>query len=270
MTSGTKNWLFGVWGSSGSDVYAVGSVGKYGAILHYEESTWPAGAPDSSATGAGSAPTGRSAAPTPAGANEPEYYVAALLGPASIDDTTVTATSQCFLCAPTTASKEVHFEDSTVIGLRVGMWGGAGYRELGFAAELSSLSAKSASGSGGEVSLEYTSLSLMPMFRIPFFKTDSLPTGRLNIYAGFALSVVMFGKITVNFPELSLPVSGDAEGNGAGVFIGASLRFSRLTLFAEIRSMSMNLSLSDESFNLGEADASINTQQAVFGAAYRF
>jgi hypothetical protein len=32
MTSGTSNWLWGVWGSSGSDVFAVGSSGT---ILHH-------------------------------------------------------------------------------------------------------------------------------------------------------------------------------------------------------------------------------------------
>ena len=39
MTSGTTNNLSGIWGSSGSDVFAVGSGG---AILHYNGSTWSA------------------------------------------------------------------------------------------------------------------------------------------------------------------------------------------------------------------------------------
>jgi hypothetical protein len=37
MTSGTTTWLSGVWGSSGSDVFAVGGSGT---ILHYGGSTW--------------------------------------------------------------------------------------------------------------------------------------------------------------------------------------------------------------------------------------
>jgi hypothetical protein len=37
MTSGTSNWLFGVWGSSGSNVFAVGDSGT---ILHYDGSSW--------------------------------------------------------------------------------------------------------------------------------------------------------------------------------------------------------------------------------------
>ncbi|MCX5887216.1 MAG: hypothetical protein NT096_15115 [Proteobacteria bacterium] len=36
MTSVTTNPLYGVWGSSGSDVFAVG---RYGTILHYGEPT---------------------------------------------------------------------------------------------------------------------------------------------------------------------------------------------------------------------------------------
>jgi hypothetical protein len=31
------NWLYGVWGSSGSDVFAVGD---YGTIVHYDGSSW--------------------------------------------------------------------------------------------------------------------------------------------------------------------------------------------------------------------------------------
>ncbi len=37
MNSGTSNYLAGVWGSSSSDVFAVGG---FGTILHYDGSTW--------------------------------------------------------------------------------------------------------------------------------------------------------------------------------------------------------------------------------------
>ena len=37
MTSGTTAWLYAVWGSSGSDVFAVGGAGT---ILHYNGTTW--------------------------------------------------------------------------------------------------------------------------------------------------------------------------------------------------------------------------------------
>ena len=37
MSSGTYNHLRGVWGSSGSDVFAVGD---YGTILHYDGAAW--------------------------------------------------------------------------------------------------------------------------------------------------------------------------------------------------------------------------------------
>ena len=37
MTSGTTYHLYGVWGSSGSDVFAVGGNGT---ILHYNGSAW--------------------------------------------------------------------------------------------------------------------------------------------------------------------------------------------------------------------------------------
>ena len=37
MNSGTSNYLFGIWGNSRTDVFAVGS---YGTILHYDGSHW--------------------------------------------------------------------------------------------------------------------------------------------------------------------------------------------------------------------------------------
>jgi hypothetical protein len=37
MVSGTTNHLTGVWGSSGNDVFAMG---EYGVILHYDGSSW--------------------------------------------------------------------------------------------------------------------------------------------------------------------------------------------------------------------------------------
>ncbi|MBI5480726.1 MAG: hypothetical protein HY906_17845, partial [Deltaproteobacteria bacterium] len=37
MTSGTTQWLSGVWGSSATDVFAVG---EWGTILHYNGSAW--------------------------------------------------------------------------------------------------------------------------------------------------------------------------------------------------------------------------------------
>jgi hypothetical protein len=39
MSSGTTEWLFDVWGSSGSDVFAVG---ESGTILHYDGLAWSA------------------------------------------------------------------------------------------------------------------------------------------------------------------------------------------------------------------------------------
>ena len=39
MSSGTTRSLYGVWGSSGNDVFAVGNGGT---ILHYDGSSWSA------------------------------------------------------------------------------------------------------------------------------------------------------------------------------------------------------------------------------------
>jgi hypothetical protein len=42
MTNGSEPWLFGVWGTSASDVFAVGAgpPGPPGVILHYDGASW--------------------------------------------------------------------------------------------------------------------------------------------------------------------------------------------------------------------------------------
>ena len=36
----TDAWLHDIWGSSGSDIFAVGQDGVDGIILHYDGTTW--------------------------------------------------------------------------------------------------------------------------------------------------------------------------------------------------------------------------------------
>jgi hypothetical protein len=199
-------------------------------------------------------------------AKEAEAYVGVFGGNARFADTSVSATYQCFFCSPVTASKNVQFSKGEVAGLRMGMWGDNEYQYIGFAFEFSTTKAHSMM-SIDQVDVSYESFSLMPMVRLPLFKTDSMPGGHLNLYAGVAFSKVMSGNMSVTFPELPRTVSGDAKGSGSVFLIGASLKYSRVLLFLEERATNMNLSFSD----LGDSgDANISAKQTIAGAAYRF
>lgn len=192
-----------------------------------------------------------------------EQYLGVFGGPLSAGDTTATYTTQFLFSGSTTTTANIRFNSASVMGLRWGMWGADKYPYLGFAMEFSTVQADGVSGGQGAVpaSVDYIALSLMPMVRLRFFRTESLPNGHLNIYAGIALSFVPSGSVTTNTFEA------DLKGSGAGGLLGVSLRFSLLDLFAEVRSMNMNLEV-DQLFSSG--DLTMSTKETVFGAAVRF
>jgi hypothetical protein len=192
-----------------------------------------------------------------------EWYLGVFGGPLSAGDTTATYTTQFFFSGPTTTTANIRFNSASVLGLRWGMWSADKYPYLGFAMEFSTVQADGVSGGAGAVpaSVDYIALSLMPMVRLRLFRTESLPSGHVNIYAGIALSFVPSGSVTMNAFEA------DLMGSGAGGLLGVSLRFSLLDLFAEVRSMNMNLEV-DQLFSSG--DLTMSTKETVFGAAVRF
>jgi hypothetical protein len=197
---------------------------------------------------------------------EAEFYFGLFGGNAHYSDTQVTATYQCFFCSPITATKNIHFSKGEISGIRIGWWGGNKTQNLGVAFEFTTTNAKSRMIKD-EVNARYESFSIMPMLRIPFFKSDSMPGGYFNLYGGAGFSRVMSGNISVTFPELPRTVSGNAKGTGSIFLIGISLKFSRVILSVEQRAADTNLSFSDIG---GSGDARINAKQTIFGAACRF
>jgi hypothetical protein len=193
-----------------------------------------------------------------------EQYLALFSGPASASDTTATYNSTGFLFSgPSTTTANIRFNNASVIGVRWGLWSAVKYPFLGFAIELSSFQADGVSGGPAAVdaSVDYIALSLIPMVRARFFRTESMPNGHVNIYAGVALSFVPSGSVSTN------AFYADLTGSGLGGLFGMSLRFSRLDLFAELRSMNMNLEV-DQLFSSG--DLTMSTKETVFGVALRF
>jgi hypothetical protein len=208
---------------------------------------------------------------------EAEFYVAVFGGSARVADSQVTATAQDQDCGfwggcspPVTASKNVTYEKGDVAGLRIGMWGGNEFKYLGFAYEVSTIKAPSLNSS---MALSYESYTFMPMLRIPFLETESMPGGRLNFYGGIGFSSVE-GHMDISIPGLPRTVSGDAEGNGSIFLIGASLKFSRVSLFVEKRTTDASLSFDAEHAdgwgNRDSGEADYSTKETVVGVACRF
>jgi hypothetical protein len=200
-----------------------------------------------------------------------EGRVAILGGTAAVGDANVTATYQCFLCVPVSASRNITFEDGNVAGLRVEAWVDYEYVSVGLGLEWNDINASSITSSSGQVSVSYTSFSLMPMLRYAFFRTPSMSGGRFSLYAGLALSSLVSGSIRASFPELPVTVkaSDNMSGNGGGAFAGVSVRISDFALFLETRAMDMDLS--GGNFTGSEkAKTALNSNQMVLGVAYTF
>jgi hypothetical protein len=194
--------------------------------------------------------------------SEGEFYVGVFGGGVRYADAQVSATYQCFFCSPVSASKNVSFSKGSVSGLRVGMWG----ENFGFATEFGTAQADSMMAAN-QVSVRYESFTLMPMLRAPFFKTDSMPSGHLNLYGGIGISIVQTGNVSVSYPELPRTVSGIPKGNGTTILIGISWKIYRAALFVEQRAMDTNLTFSD----IGDSgDVQINAKQTLVGAALGF
>jgi hypothetical protein len=151
-----------------------------------------------------------------------EWYLGVFGGPLSAGDTTATYTTQFFFSGPTTTTAHIRFNSASVMGLRWGMWGANEYPYLGFAMEFSTVQADGVSDGPGAVpaSVDYIAFSLIPMVRLRFFRTESLPNRHVNIYAGIALSFVPSGSVTTNAFEA------DLKGSGVGGLLGVSLGFS--------------------------------------------
>jgi hypothetical protein len=191
-----------------------------------------------------------------------EFYVGVFGGGARYADAQVSATYQCILCSPVSASKNAAFSKGSVSGLRVGMWG----ETFGFATEFSTSQADSMMGAN-QVSARYESFTLMPMLRMPFFKTDATPGGHLNLYGGIGISNTSTGNISVSYPELPRTVSGIPKGNGTTFLIGASWKLYRSIFFVEQRATDTSLTISDIGDN---GVVQINSKQTHIGAALRF
>ncbi len=191
-----------------------------------------------------------------------EWFVGIFGGGVEVADTTVSATYQCILCPSVRAEKQVHFDRGEEVGLRTGLWGGDRLDVLGVAFELAQTKAKAS-----QVDVRYVAFSLVPLVRLPFFRTEAMPGGHLDLHAGLVITRVIDGEVRVAFPELPRTVSGNPKGLGVGYLVGASARWWRVALLAEYRVTSMDLTFSDVG---DQGEASLQASQALLGLAWIF
>lgn len=190
-----------------------------------------------------------------------EGFVGLFGGNVTAADTDVVGTYQCYFCAPVTDQATVHFSGGPMAGVRVGMWGGGSLIMAGVGLEFSNNSV-----SADNAKLEYQSIGVTPMLRLPLWRTAAMPGGHVTPYAGFILSRANSGDFSVSLPALPRPLAGGAEGSGAGELLGVAIKYRSIAIQLEFRSVSQKLSL--DSFASDEADLKMQTRQALLGINY--
>jgi hypothetical protein len=196
-----------------------------------------------------------------------EEYIGLFKGNSRVDDSQVTATYlPCFPCAGTTESQSIQGNKGNIAGIRWGAW----WDNFGFAMDYSVSHADNTDHINvPQMSVEYQSLSFIPMVRAPLFRSESMPGGRINLYGGLGICLIPSANIDVTIPP-NPPISGRAKGTGGTmVLVGASMRYSRTIFFVEWRETRVTLA-SDNWAPADSANVPISRNDAVIGVAYRY
>jgi hypothetical protein len=194
----------------------------------------------------------------------PKRFFDVFYGTVKATDANVSGSFQpdCFLfCPPPTYfSQQEHFGTSSVYGVRIGKWFET-YPFLGLAADISYLSADATNAS-----VWYVPISFEFLARYSLFRAESLPDGRLQLYGGFMLSLVV-GDVRVNGMEGSLTTN-----FGYGALLGIAWHFPSFAIFSEYRVMQVSLSYDYQGLFGGTQSASVdlNPEQMVFGFSYKY
>ncbi|MGB8930567.1 MAG: hypothetical protein WCC48_04860 [Anaeromyxobacteraceae bacterium] len=189
-----------------------------------------------------------------------QWWVGLFAGSSSVADSTVSGTEQGLFSPSASGARYVHFGTGRTAGIRAGIWAGDPFAWLGADVEVAQTTASSSDGF-----LQYTDLLLMPMIRVPILRTDAMPGGHVNLYAGALVSLPVSGEIRVDDPANGRLLSGPVEGKGFGFALGGSVSYWRLALQAEYRSVSLDLSFNDY-FHDGGAAPTVKT--VLVGLAY--
>ena len=194
-----------------------------------------------------------------AGCTSPEFAVDAYVGPNFPSDEDITLGM-----GGGSMTGEIDFAGDITVGGRVGVWGSAlPFLDFGLFLDASGVHQELE-----DVELDFTSIpiTLLPMVRVPLFKSESYPHGILQPYAGVGPSVV--------WSEIEDTGVGDtAIDLGLDTRLGLSfLPIRNLALFAEYRFNYFEPDWEDTVPFLGDVRLGTKsvTHSALFGVGLRF
>ncbi len=197
-------------------------------------------------------------------ASAPRNFIDLYYGYVTTENSSISSSTQgdCFLfCGPVQYfSGQAHYEPSSAFGVRYGAWFDK-YPALGLALDIAYLSAESSN-----VRIWYVPIAVEPLVRYSMLATDAVPDGRLQLYGGVTLALVI-GNVRVN------GTGGSSAEFGFGGLLGAAWHFPSVAVFGEYRIFDTKLSFDSSndwiSFGQSKASASLNTRQLVFGVSFK-
>jgi opacity protein-like surface antigen len=170
-------------------------------------------------------------------------------------------------------TEKVGFDPSFTMGTRLGYWFDK-LPWLGVSLDLSYFKAE-----GEKAESDVIPLSLLLMLRLPLFKSEKFPNGRIQPYGAIGPGL-FFSHSRADFrPNLPEKISGDDAGIGLDLRAGLSWQFHRhWAIFGEYRYTDVKIDFTQEDslaiFSLSGTDESmkthLKTNHFLAGISYRF
>lgn len=187
-------------------------------------------------------------------------------GPAWFADGEVEVLDMGVLAPDVVAREQVAYRPGAALVLRLEAWV---HPRLAVALELAETKA-----SADRVDLRLTTLSLVPMARLPLLRTAGQPEGLVRLHLGLALTAAVEGSGGADFPAVGRRVSGDVLGFGpggtpslgAGVLAGVSLHLGPVAILLEQRFSTLHLTLTDL---FERVSTTLDARQTMLGVAVR-
>jgi len=197
-----------------------------------------------------------------------EAYLDLYAGPSFTDSSRVEIKSDAAV-----TDREVSFSQNTTYGLRSGYWF-SGAPWVGVGGDVNFMRAK-----GDKAKFDLFCLTPMAMFRLPLLKSEEIPQGVLQPYAGLGPSLAVYTYASADLGPPTNNINGSNASLGLQIPAGMALQLSKhVALFAEYRFdwykvviMESNHTIFGTNHDVAnKLTAALDIHNALFGVSFRF
>ena len=203
-------------------------------------------------------------------ASKAEMNLDVIYGEMTTNSSSVTATTQGFFNPSTSETRDIDYGINHFIAVRTTYWSDLD-PSFGTSLEVSMAKVSSLSNAGSsDVEISMLSITGQILFRESLFVADKYPHGRLQLYLGAGLYMVL-GNAYVDFTP-TLPTTAESEGTtlGTGIIVGSKWMISKeISLFIEHRTTNININYDDGGFlSFDEVDTDLSSSYLLLGMGW--